>query len=69
MVRLDELIKHLTDINSLVTAEEKISAFFKEISKTVSDFDIETSCLLGVLHAQCDQQVTGNRLYIMCSFR
>jgi len=58
MVSLDELITHITDINSLVTAEEKMSAFFKHISKAVSDFDTETSCLLKVLHIQRDQQVT-----------
>jgi len=63
---LDELIKHLTDINSLVTAEEKMSAFFKEISKTVSDFDTETSCLLGILHTQRDQQVTVNIYVRVC---
>jgi len=59
MVSLDELIKHLTDINTLVTAEEKMSAFFKQISKTVSDFDTETDHLLKMLHTQRDQQVTG----------
>jgi len=58
MMSLDELISHITEINTLVTAEEKMSAFFKEISKTVSDFDTETSCLLGILHTQRDQQVT-----------
>jgi len=57
VVSLDELITHITEINTLVTAEEKMSAFFKEISKTVSDFDTETSCLLGILHTKRDQQV------------
>jgi len=57
VVSLDELIKHLTDINILVAAEEKMSALFKKISKTVSDFDTETSCLLEMLHTQRDQQV------------
>jgi len=57
-VSLDALIRHITDRNSLVTAEEKMSAFFKQISKTVSDFDTETSYLLEMFHTQRDQQVT-----------
>jgi len=58
VVSLDALIRHITDIYSLVTAEEKMSAFFKQISKTVSDFDTETDHLLKMLHTQRDQQVT-----------
>jgi len=57
---LDELIKHITDINTLITAEEKMSALFKQLSKTVSEFETETSCLLGALHIHRDQQVTRN---------
>jgi len=64
VVSLDELIRHLTDINSLITAEERVSVFFKKISKTVSDFDTETSYLLGVLHIQRDQQVTVYIYYV-----
>jgi len=64
VVSLDELIRHLTDINSLITAEEKMSAFFKEISKTVFDFNTETSYLLGILHTQRDQQVTVTMYYV-----
>jgi len=59
MMSLDELITHLTDINSLVAEEEKMSVFFKQISKTVSDFDTDTSRLLEMLHNQRDQQVTS----------
>jgi len=58
MVSLDDLVKHITDLDKLIGTEEKVSAFFKQISKTVSDFDMETRDLLDVLHNQRDQQVT-----------
>jgi len=58
MVSLDVLVQHITDLDKLIGTEEKVSAFFKQISKTVSDFDTETKNLLEVLHTQRDQQVT-----------
>jgi len=58
MVSLDVLVQHITDLDKLIGTEKKVSAFFKKISKTVSDFDMETRNLLEVLHSQRDQQVT-----------
>jgi len=58
MVSLDDLVKHITCLDKLIGTEEKVSAFFKQISKTVSDFDMETRDLLDVLHTQRDEQVT-----------
>jgi len=57
MVNLDELIKELINIDVLLTTEDKMSAFLKHLSKTVSDFDNETEELLNILHTQHDEQV------------
>ena len=57
IVNLDDLIKELINIDDLLTTEDKMSAFFKHLSKTVSDFDNETEELLNILHTQRDEQV------------
>jgi len=57
VVNLDDLIKELVNIDDLLTTEDKMSAFFKHLSKTVSDFDNETEEWLNILHTQRDEQV------------
>jgi len=57
LVNLDDLIKDLINIDELTSAEDKMSAHFKQISKTLSDFDAETEELLTVLHTQRNEHV------------
>jgi len=57
LVNLDDLIKDLITIDELTSAEDKMSAHFKQLSKTLSDFDTETEELLNILHTQRDEQV------------
>jgi len=57
MVTLDDLIKELVNMEELINTEDKISCLFKQISKTVSDFDTETTESLDILHRQRDEQV------------
>jgi len=57
MVSLDELITQLTNVEELITTEDKTSHLFKQISKTISDFDTETEDLLSILYTQRDEQV------------
>jgi len=57
LVNLDDLIKDLINIDGLTSAEDKMSAHFKQLSKTLSDFDTETDKLLNILHTQRDAHV------------
>jgi len=57
LVNLDDLIKDLINIDELTSAEDKMSAHFKQLSKTLSDFDTETGKLLNILHTQRDEHV------------
>jgi len=51
------LIKDLINIDELTSAEDKVSAHFKQLSQTLSDFDTETGKLLNILHTQRDEHV------------
>jgi len=57
MAGLDDLVKKLVNVEELNTTEDKVSSLFKQISKTISDFDTETGKLLDILHTQRDEQV------------
>jgi len=57
LVNLDDLIKELINIDELTSAEDKMSAHFKQLSQTLSDFDTETDKLLNILHTQRDEHV------------
>jgi len=57
MLGLDDLIKELVNVEELITTEDKVSSLFKQLSKTISDFDTETGELLDILHTQRDEQV------------
>jgi len=57
MAGLDDLIKELVNVVELNTTEDKVSSLFKQLSKTISDFETETGELLDILHTQRDEQV------------
>jgi len=57
MAGLDDLIKKLVNVVELNTTEDKVSSLFKQLSKTISDFETETGELLDILHTQRDEQV------------
>jgi len=57
LVNLDDLIKDLINIDELTSAEDNMSAHFKQLSKTLSDFDTETGKLLNILHTRRDEHV------------
>jgi len=57
MLSLDELINKLVNVEKMTTTEGKVSSLFKQLSKTISDFDTETGQLLDILHTKRDEQV------------
>jgi len=51
------LIQELISLDKLADRENKMADLYKQISKTISDFETETSELLSLLHTQRDEQV------------